>query len=236
MKINGTEITREWLASKLEYAPTSSAQREVVDKFLNILFQYKFSAITLPAPEILEYVAERLTGTGIRLCTVFDHPVGLNSLKTREIIAKEAYAAGARGADVMPGITAVNNRDWKAVTESIKVIVDAVGPDFETKVFVDCNGDSDVMYAMADCIQEAGATHLKAYDSKGMGVPISRIADLRRRLTNAKLKASGNGKHWTSAVVLGVLAAGADCVSGSNMPQVIDEFPYFEKIYKNITF
>ena len=236
MKINGTEITREWLTSRLEYAPTSSAQKEVLDKGIEVAIKYNFTAITFPASDCLEYVAERLTGTGIRLCTVFDHPVGLASLRTRELMAKEAYERGARGADTMPSITAVANKDWKAVTESIKVFVDAVGPDFETKIFTNCNGDLDEMYGMIDCIQEAGATHLKAYDSKGVGVPISRIRDLRSRLTNAKLKASGNGKHWSAAIVFGVFAAGADCVSGSNMPQVVDEFPDFLEIYKNITF
>jgi len=236
MKINGIEVTREWLVSRLEYAPYSGAQREFLDKGIEVVQKYNFSAITFPATESLEYVAERLLGSGIRLCTVFDHPIGLASLKAREVIAKEAYEKGARGADVMPSITAVQNKDWKAVTESIRVIVDAVGPDFETKIFTDCNGDLDEMYAMADCIQEAGATHLKTYDSKGVGVPISRIADLRSRLTNAKLKASGNGKHWSVAVALGVFAAGADCISGSNMPQIVEEIPYFEKIYRGITF
>ena len=236
MKINGVEVTREWLVSRLEYAPYTGAQKEYLDKGIEVVKKYNFSAITFPATESLEYVAEQLSGTGIRLCTVFDHPVGLASLKVRALIAKEAYEKGARGADVMPSITAIQNKDWKAVTESIKVFVDAVGPDFQSKIFTDCNGDLDEMYAMADCIQEAGATHLKAYDSRGVGVPISRIAELRARLTNAKLKASGNGKHWSAAVAMGVFAAGADCISGSNMPQIVEELPYFEQIYKRITF
>jgi len=236
MKIGNIEITKEWLVSKLEYAPASSAQKKDLDKFIEIAKKYNFAAVTFPAPDCLEYVSEQLSGTGIKLCTVLDHPVGMASLKCRELMAKEAYDRGARGADVMANITAIHARDWKKVTESIKVIVDAVGPDFESKIFTNCNGDLDEMYGMVDCIQEAGATHVKAYDESRVGIPLSRIVELKSRLSTAKLKASGNGKHWTSAIVMGAFAAGADCVSGSNMPQVVDELPFFEQIYKNITF
>ncbi|MDR2486365.1 MAG: hypothetical protein LBD12_00225 [Clostridiales Family XIII bacterium] len=236
MQINGMEVTRDWLVQRLEYAPYRSAEKVYVDKTIDVALEYGFCAITLPAPESLAYAAERLSGTGIRLCTVFDHPVGFASSATREAMAKEAVRLGARGADVMPNITAVKTRDWQAVTESIRVIVETVGPDFETKVFTDCNGDPDEMYGMAECIQTAGATHCKTYDANGIGVPISRIADLRRRLSHAKLKASGNGKHWSGIIALGAFAAGADLISGSNMPQIVEELPYVEQIYRSVMF
>jgi deoxyribose-phosphate aldolase len=185
---------------------------------------------------------EQLKGTGILIGFPFDYPMGIpgfagfKSNVTRAAMAADAYEHGCRTADIYPNISAFANKDYKAVVESIKVILDNVGPDFESKIFVDCSGDIDDMYAMVDCIQEAGATHAKAYDKNKYGVPITRIKALRERLTSAGLKASGNGKHWHTLITMGVLAAGADFISATNVPQIVDELPIFEDIFSNVTF
>ena len=90
--------------------------------------------------------------------------------------------------------------------------------------------------AIVDAIIEAGCTHVKSYDAKGVGIPMNRIQAVLKRLegTGVKLKASGCGKFWSTAVVVGALNAGAEYSSMSNAPQIVDELPIFEALYSSV--
>jgi deoxyribose-phosphate aldolase len=235
MKIRGEEVTEKWFASKLEHFIAGPVNKEKIDKLVDNAVRYGFRTLAFFDSNAYDYAYERLTGTGIRLGTVFDFQ-GDASLKTRAVMAADAYKRGVRAADTMMDLSAIVAKNYKAAVQSIKVILDNVGPDFEAKVFTFCNEDSDLMYAMADCLQEAGASHCKAYDRNGWGVNMNRIRELRAYLTKAQLKASGNGKYWSGAIAMGAFAAGADCISASNAPQIADELAAVKEVYSNITF
>ena len=62
---------------------------------------------------------------------------------------------------------------------------------------------------------------------------MNRIEMLRKKCdeVGVELKASGNGKYWTTAICMGAFAAGAQCVSASNTFQIVDDLPVFERLY-----
>jgi deoxyribose-phosphate aldolase len=235
MKLNGVELTKKVLASHLEWPGIRSADKLVIDAGIRIAKEYGFHAVYCTHTFWQKYMAEQLEGTGILVAAPFDHPYGMSDNKAKIAMAEAAYANGVRTCDLMPNMGAVENRDYKRLVESYKCVVDAFD-DGEVKAFCDCTGPEDIMNMCIDAIVEAGCTHVKSYDAKGVGVPMNRIKNVLKRLegTNVRLKASGCGKFWTTAVVVGALSAGAEYSSLSNAPQVVDELPLFEEFYSKV--
>ena len=235
MKLQGVELTKEVLAAHLEWPGIRSAAKEEIDAGIDKAIQYGFHAVYCTHTFWQRYMADRLKGTGILVAVPFDHPYGMADPKAKTAMAKAAYENGVRTCDLMPSLGAIELRDYKKLVESYKCVAD-VFEEGEVKGFCDCTGDPDIMNMCIDAIIEAGCTHVKSYDAKGVGIPMNRIQAVLKRLegTGVKLKASGCGKFWSTAVVVGALNAGAEYSSMSNAPQIVDELPIFEALYSSV--
>ncbi len=235
MKINGEELTKKTLAAHLEWPGVRSAEKAVVDAGIKTAVEYGFHAIYCTHTFWQKYMADALQGTGILVAAPFDHPYGMADPIAKTAMAKAAWANGVRTCDLMPSLGAIETKDFKKLVESYKCVAD-VFEGGEVKGFCDCTGDEDVMNMCIDAIIEAGCTHVKSYDAHSVGMPMNRIEKVIKRLegTGVKLKASGCGKFWSTAIVVGALNAGAEYSSMSNAPQIVDELPIFERLYGSI--
>ena len=234
--LNGEQATKKWLAGKLEHVIWSNDEKEIIRQ-VERSKEYGFRVVFSPNHHWHSLVHDLLNGTGIIMSTPINFPDGRMPCAAIGKQAEIAYKAGCRSVDMRPDMDAWEMRDWGKLTDSVRAVVDNFG-DGEVKVMANCNGSLDDMYAMCDAIKAGGATHIKAYEQSSAACPLNRIELLRKKCDelNIGLKASGNGKYWTTAICMGVFAAGADYVSASNTFDIVDDLPYFESVYSHYHF
>lgn len=236
MQLNGETITKKWLAGRLEHVIWSNSEREITDQVKRSR-EYGFRVVFSPNHHWHSLVRDLLDGSGIIMSTPINFPEGKQPCGAIAKQAEIAYKAGCRSVDMRPDMDAFEMRDWNRLADSVRAVVENFG-DGEVKAMANCNGSLEDMYAMCEAIKKGGATHIKAYDQKAVGCPLNRIRLLRKKCDELGigLKASGNGKYWTTAICMGVYAAGADYVSASNTFEIVDDLPAFEEIYAKYTY
>ena len=107
----------------------SLLQQNVTDrdilKGIEISKRYNVAAICTK-PYTVRMVAEYLEGTGIGVCTVIAFPHGNITTTMRVVEAEMAMADGATEIDMVVNIGKVLSKDWKYVSEELKVVNDVV--------------------------------------------------------------------------------------------------------------
>ena len=234
MFLNGEQVTKKWLASRLEHVIWGNDEAFITSEVKRGI-EYGFRTIYAPNSHWYGLVHDMLAGTGILMSTPINFYHGI---ACHEAIAAEAALcekSGLTAMDLIPDRNALELRDWKSLADSIRAARDNFSG--EIKVLTNCNDSLDVMYHMVDAIKEGGASHVKAYDQNKIGCPMHRIQLLKKKCDEVglELKASGNGKYWTTAICMGAYAAGAQCVSASNTFQIVDDLPIFEELYGKYT-
>lgn len=230
MKLNGETVDKKWLAARLEHVIWDNDEK-VLEEQVNKGIEYGFRTIFSPSHYFHSFVADMLKGTGIKQATPINFASGLlpgaSAAKQAEIAAK----GGVNAIDLYPDMAAYEMRNWDALAEYVHTVRESF--DGEIKVLTMCNDSMDDMYHQVEAIKKGGGDFVKAYDYNKQGVPLHRIADLKKKCDEVglQLKASGNGKYWTTAICLGAYAAGAVCVSASNTFQIVDDLPYALDLY-----
>ncbi|MBQ6385219.1 MAG: hypothetical protein IJJ38_03500 [Lachnospiraceae bacterium] len=230
MKLHGEEVNKKWLAKHIEHVIWEN-DLEILTKEVEKGIEYGFRTIFSPSHFRHEYVAEMLKGTGIKQATPINF---MNGLVPAEAAAKQAEIAqkgGVNAIDLYPDMAAYKLKDWKALEEYVRTVRKSF--DGEIKVLTMCNDSLDDMYCQVEAIKAGGADFVKAYDYNKMGCPMSRVQQLKAKCDEVglRLKTSGNGKYWTTAIVMGEYAIGAECISASNSFQIVDDLPVFEALY-----
>lgn len=236
MKLQGVELTKEVLAAHLEWPGIRSAAKEEIDAGIDKAIQYGFHAVYCTHTFWQRYMADRLKGTGILVAAPFDHPYGMADPKAKTAMAKAAYENGVRTCDLMPSLGAIELRDYKKLVESYKCVAD-VFEEGEVKGFCDCTGDPDIMNMCIDAIIEAGCTHVKSYDAKGVGIPMNRIQAVLKRLEGTRASSSRPPAAASSGPPPSWWARSTpvpEYSSMSNAPQIVDELPIFEALYSSV--
>ena len=230
MLLNGEQVTKKWLAAKLEHVIWDNDEKIITDE-VNRGIQYGFRTIYSPNHHWHSLVRGLLDGTNILMSTPLNFYHGMMSPAAIAAESAVAQKGGCTAMDLIPDRNALAIGDWKGLAESVRAARDNFAG--EIKVLTNCNGTLDDMYRMVDAIKEGGASHVKAYDQNTVGCPMDRILLLKKKCDEVglELKASGNGKYWTTAICMGAFAAGAQCVSASNTFQIVDDLPVFEALY-----
>lgn len=235
MKLNGENVTKKWLAGHLEHVIWDNDEKILHDQVIRGI-EYGFRTIYSPSIYFHEYVSGLLKGTGIRHATPVNFKDGLAPGKA---IAKHVEMIAKMGVDTIdlwPDMAAYEMRNWDALAEFVHDVRESF--DGEIKVLLMANDSLDDMYRQVEAYKKGGADFVKAYDGNKQGVPMHRVRELKAKCDEVgiRLKTSGNGKYWTNAIVMGCLAAGAECISASNTFRIVDDLPVFEELYSKYEF
>ncbi len=76
-------------------------------------------------PYWIPVAKEILAGTGVDVCTVIGFPLGANATATKAFETKQAIADGATEIDMVINVGALKDKDYDAVYNDIKAVVDA---------------------------------------------------------------------------------------------------------------
>ena len=183
---------------------------------------YRFQAAMIPAAWVKK-TAEKLHGTGIKVASFIDLPLGTMTSSGKAYEAGRLVAEGAEEIDLMPNIGFLISGMEKEYFADIRGVVEAAGGR-PVKVMLELPLLNAQQKERAVTLSvEAGVAYLKNASSGAVGVAkVEEIRFLRERApANVRVKASGGIK--TARHVKELLEAGADLVGTSAAVQIVKE-------------
>ena len=184
--------------------------------------EYNFASVCVN-PNYVEFAADKLGDSNVKVCTVIGFPLGENSSETKAFAAKNAVKNGADEIDMVLNIGAVKSAAWEVVESDIKAVVKAVKRGTIVKVILEtCYLEENEIKQAALAAQSAGADFVKT--STGFGPYGARVEDVEL-MTEAVddemgIKAAGGIK--TLEDVEKLVDAGATRIGASSGVEIVE--------------
>lgn len=176
--------------------------------------EFKFASVCVN-PFWVPLCADLLKGTDVKVCTVVGFPLGANSTLTKSFEAHRARVNGATEFDMVINIGALKSKNFNAVFNDVKAVVDAVTP-LTTKVIIETALLTDEEKVEACAIaKEAGAHFVKTSTGFAKGGATVHDVELMKRVVgeSMEVKASGGVRDYNTAVEM--IKAGATRIGAS---------------------
>jgi deoxyribose-phosphate aldolase len=156
------------------------------------------------------YVAEKLKGTKITVCSVIGFPLGAMSSAAKAFEARQAVEDGAQELDMVLNIGALKFGDFKLVEQDIRAVRLEANPPVVLKVIIEtCLLTHEEKVKACQIAQNAGADVVKTSTGFSTGGATPEDIALIRKTVGSKMgvKASGGIKDFETAAAM--IAAGA---------------------------
>ncbi|HBX51409.1 MAG TPA: deoxyribose-phosphate aldolase [Bacteroidales bacterium] len=180
------------------------------DQLCNEALKYKFKSVCVNSAWV-SYVAKKLRGSGILICSVIGFPLGEMDSRCKAFEARNAIENGANELDMVINVGALKSRDLKLVEEDIRAIKRACRSNTVLKVIIETVLLTEEEKVLAcEISKKADADFVKTSTGfLGGGATVQDIALMRRIVgPNIGVKASGGIKDFNQAIAL--LNAGAN--------------------------
>jgi deoxyribose-phosphate aldolase len=180
------------------------------DKLCDEAIRYRFKSVCVNSGRVA-YVAEKLKGTGVKVCSVIGFPLGAMASRAKAFEAKRAIADGATELDMVLNIGAVKSGDLKAAEEDIKAVRGQAKGTTVLKVIIEtCLLTEEEKVLACEIAKKAGADFVKTSTGFSTGGATVEDVALMRRVVGPEMgvKASGGIKDFATASAM--IAAGAN--------------------------
>ena len=214
-KVHGPSSEHKMTASELAgYIDHTLLKPEAVipqfEQLCNEAVKYKFKSVCVNSSWI-PFVAKKLRGTGIKICSVIGFPLGEMDTRSKAFEARNAVGNGADELDMVINVGALKSGNLKLVEEDIRAIKRACRNTTILKVILETGLLTDEEKIIAcEISRKAGADFVKTSTGfSGSGATIHDVALMRRIVGPAMgVKASGGIRNFDQAVAL--ISAGAN--------------------------
>lgn len=204
-------ITASELAKMIDHTllkPDSSD--EAFDKLVGEAVDYGFGAVCVNSARVA-YVADRLRGSGVAVCSVIGFPLGAMDARAKAFEARQAVFDGATELDMVINIGALKSGDEQTALFDIRAVREAAPDPVILKVIIEtCLLTEAEKIRACELSIQAGAEFVKTSTGfAGGGATVADVALMRRIVgPDAGVKASGGIKDAKGA--LAMIAAGAN--------------------------
>lgn len=172
--------------------------------------KYKFKSVCVNSSWV-PFVAKRLRGSGILICSVIGFPLGEMDSRSKAFEARTAISNGANELDMVINVGALKSRELKLVENDIRAIKRACRSNTVLKVIIETGLLTEEEKILAcEISKKADADFVKTCTGfSGHGATVPDIM-LMRRIVGTKMgvKASGGIKDFKQAIAL--INAGAN--------------------------
>jgi len=170
---------------------------------------YKFKSVCVNSSWV-PFVAKKLRGTGIAVCSVIGFPLGGMDTRSKAFEARSAMASGATELDMVINVGALKSGNLKLVEEDIRAIKRACRSTTILKVILETGLLSDAEKIIAcEIAKKAGADFVKTSTGfAGSGATVEDIA-LMRRIVGPTMGVKASGGIKTSEQAIALIRAGA---------------------------
>ena len=200
----------------------TDAQKKDLDKLLLEAKKYNFMSVCV-SPIWVKYAAEQLKDTNVKVCTVIVFPQGATPTEVKVFETKNAIENGATEVDMVIPVGVLKDKDYIAVENDIRAVVEAAKSKALTKVIIETCLLTDEEKIMACKLSKsAGADFVKT--STGFSTAGATVKDIRlmRETVGEQMgvKASGGVRSREDADAM--IKAGATRIGTSNGVKIVE--------------
>lgn len=198
-------ISPEELAGYIDHTLLKPESTETqFEQLCNEAVKYKFKSVCVNSSWV-PFVAKKLRGTGIIICSVIGFPLGGMDTRSKAFEARSAIASGATELDMVINVGALKSGNLKLVEEDIRAIKRACRSTTKLKVILETGLLTETEKIVAcEIAKKTGADFVKTSTGfAGSGATVEDIALMRRIVgPHMGVKASGGIKTFAQAVAL----------------------------------
>lgn len=190
---------------------TESAFRQLCQEAL----EWNFYSVCVP-PDMVSFCRPLLENSSVKVCTVIGFPLGTNLSEVKQKETDLALRDGATEFDMVMNLHRVKSKDWKAVEEDIRAVVNAA-QSFTVKVILETHLlDQEEKVMAAKCVVNAGAHFVKTSTGFSGGAATIEDVTLLRQIVGSSfgVKASGGVRDLKAAETM--VQAGANRIGTSS--------------------
>jgi deoxyribose-phosphate aldolase len=185
------------------------AATSAFDKLCQEALQHRFCSVCVNSCRVA-YVARKLQGTGVKVCSVVGFPLGAMTPRSKAFEAREAISDGAAEIDMVVNVGLLKSGDLHGVEEDIRAVRRATRGTTVLKVILETALlTQDEKLLACELAKKAGADFVKTCTGfSGGAASVEDVALMRRAVGSAMgVKASGGVRTYKGAVAL--IGAGA---------------------------
>lgn len=220
--------TKEELAKYIDHTLLSAtAVRGDIEVLCDEAMRYGFASVCI-TPKWVSVAAERLRGSGVKVCTVAGFPLGAVSARIKSLEAQEAIMNGADEVDMVADLAAILESEQQTLHRDIEAVAKVcrvMKPPVELKVIIEAAALTEPQIVFASKVaQAAGADFVKT--STGMhkagGATTEQVRIMKEAAPYCRVKAAGGIR--TAADALAMIEAGADRIGASASIAIVEGF------------
>lgn len=177
--------------------------------------KYDFASVCVN-PTWVNFAAQALKATDVKVCTVIGFPLGANTPELKAFETSDAIQNGANEIDMVINIGALKSRNFDLVERDIRAVVEAAKGTLVKVIIETCLLTDDEKVKACQLAQKAGADFVKT--STGFstgGATVADVALMRKTVgPDMGVKASGGARSYEDA--LAFIKAGATRIGASS--------------------
>lgn len=181
-----------------------------VDKICEEAKKYDFASVCVNE-YYTAYVAEKLKGTDVKVCTVVGFPLGMTSTAVKCFETKTAVEEGAEEIDMVMNIGALKDGNDTYILNDILKVKETCGQDIILKVIIEtCLLTEEEKQRACELSMKAGADFVKTSTGFSTGGAEAADVQLMKSVVGDKLKVKASGGIRTLDKAEAMVEAGAD--------------------------
>ncbi len=176
-------------------------------------------------PYAVRLAARLLTGSTVVVGTTIGFPHGGHATVIKAAEAEQALRDGAREVDMVVNIGKVLSKEWRAVAEDIRAVVEAAhrGQALVKVIFENCYLADEHKEQLCRICGEVGADYVKTSTGYGSSGALDEDLRLMRRCSPPHVKVKAAGGVRTLDRLLAVRALGVSRVGATATQAILDE-------------
>ena len=191
------------------------ASQEQIETLIEEAKKYDFASVCVN-PTWVNFAAQALKTTDVKVCTVIGFPLGANTPELKAFETSDAIQNGANEVDMVINIGALKSRNFDLVERDIRAVVEATKGTLVKVIIETCLLTDDEKVRACQLAQKAGADFVKT--STGFstgGATVADVALMRKTVgPDMGVKASGGARSYEDA--LAFIKAGATRIGASS--------------------
>ena len=193
----------------------ADASQEQIETLIEEAKKYDFASVCVN-PTWVNFAAQALKATDVKVCTVIGFPLGANTPELKAFETSDAIQNGADEVDMVINIGALKSRNFDLVERDIRAVVEAAKGTLVKVIIETCLLTDDEKVKACQIAQKAGADFVKTSTGFSTGGATVRGVALMRKTVGPDMgvKASGGARSYEDA--LAFIEAGATRIGASS--------------------
>lgn len=158
-----------------------------------------------------KFVAEKLKGSDVDVCTVVGFPLGMSDTRVKAFETKAAIEDGATEVDMVLNVGALKDKKYDYVLKEIKTLKEVCGKDVVLKVIIEtCLLTDEEKVKACELSKEAGADFVKTSTGFSTGGAKAQDVALMRKTVGEEMGVKASGGIHTAEEAQAMIDAGAN--------------------------